>query len=81
MKTTVELPDELLREVKETARAAHITMRELLIDSLRSELDRRRQAGSQVDFVFPAAGGDGMLPGVDPTGLLDYAYDDVAGPR
>jgi hypothetical protein len=56
MKTTVELPEELLAEAKDYAREHHVTLRELLTDGLRAELSRRAQGGPKVDFVFPTYG-------------------------
>jgi predicted transcriptional regulator len=56
MKTTVELPDELLHEVQQIARAEHTTMKSLLEEGLRAVIDRHR--GAQV-FVLRDAGVDG----------------------
>lgn len=44
MKTTVELPDELLHEVQEIARAEDTTMKSLLEEGLRSVIARHRRA-------------------------------------
>ena len=42
MKTTIDLPDELAAEAKELARAEGTTLRELVVDGLRFEIERRR---------------------------------------
>lgn len=44
MKTTVELPDELLHEVQQIARAEHTTMKSLLEEGLRAVIARHRRA-------------------------------------
>ena len=46
MKTTVELPDELLIEAKTRAVQTRSTLRELIERGLRSELQRPRRVGS-----------------------------------
>jgi hypothetical protein len=45
MKTTVELPDELLREVQQLARAEGTTMRSLMEEGLREVIARHLAAG------------------------------------
>ena len=57
MKTTIELPDDLVAQVREVAREEHTTMRELMIEGLRHALERR-EATSRAEFVFPTFGGD-----------------------
>lgn len=75
MKTTIDLPDELVGEVKELARASGTTMRELMVDGLRSEIERRRNAAPRPDFVFRTVGGDGLQPGIDARDFTRLAYD------
>ncbi len=62
MKTTVELPDELLREARRTARAEGTTLKSLLEEGLRAALERHRQTRI---FVLRDAsvGGAGLQPG------------------
>ena len=74
MKTTVEIPDELLRQVRDLARAEGTSMRELMIEGLRSELDRRQTAQPRVDFVFTTAGGDGLQAGVEAEQMINASY-------
>ena len=57
MKTTIELPDDLVAQVREVARDEHTTMRELMIEGLRHALERRQAAGRR-EFVFPTYGAD-----------------------
>lgn len=75
MKTTIDLPDELVGQVKALARESGTTMRELMVDGLRSELERRRSAVVRPDFVFHTVAGDGLRPDVDPTDQTRLAYD------
>ena len=49
MKTTVDLPDELLREVQQVARAEGTTMRSLLEEGLRAVLARHLAAEAEVN--------------------------------
>lgn len=76
MKTTIDLPDELVAEVKALARAQGVTMRELMVDGLRVELERRLAASApRADFVFPTFRGGGFAPDVEPEMLRDLAND------
>jgi predicted transcriptional regulator len=45
MKTTIELPDDLLQEVQQLARAEGTTMKSLLEEGLRAVIARHREAG------------------------------------
>lgn len=61
MKTTVELPDELLREAQNIARAEGTTLKSVLEEGLRAVIERHRSARQ---FVLPDAsvGGRGLQP-------------------
>ena len=74
MKTTIELPDELLRQVRDYSRSTGVTMRELMVDGLRSELARRRAPGPRADFVFTAVDGEGLRAGIDPADVIAASY-------
>jgi hypothetical protein len=56
MKTTVNLPDELLREAKELARREHVTLTALIERGLRAVVAEGEQAAA---FVLPDATVDG----------------------
>ncbi|QTV79308.1 hypothetical protein [Microbacterium sp. NIBRBAC000506063] len=64
------LPDELLRQAKEAARAADQTFTSVLEEALRRELARRLETRHE-PFVLvpfsPSPGREGTLPGVDVT--------------
>ncbi|WP_372735935.1 hypothetical protein [Nocardioides sp.] len=75
MKTTIDLPDPLVAQVKELARTQGTTMRELMVDGLRREVERRTQPRAKPDFVFTTVDGDGLNPEVDPSALTRLAYD------
>jgi hypothetical protein len=77
MKTTIELPDALASEAKALAHQQGTTLRELVVDGLRSELERRSRSTERVDFVFPTFGGDGLRPGVEWADLVELSYEDV----
>lgn len=75
MKTTIEVPDALAAEAKAVARDQGTTLRDLVVQGLRSEVERRRSPAQRVDFVFPTVDGRGLRPDVDPAHLTDLAYD------
>ena len=74
MKTTIELPDGLAREAKAFARAQGVTLRELVVEGLRRELQARTAPPARVDFHFRTASGAGLDPDVDPASLTSLAY-------
>lgn len=74
MRTTVILPDELYRQVREAARSDDRTVTSFLEDAVRRELARRAQRPPARSFAVRASGSGGMRPGVDLTSnaaLLD----------
>ncbi|MGH8829139.1 MAG: type II toxin-antitoxin system VapB family antitoxin [Jiangellaceae bacterium] len=71
MKTTVELPDTLLREAQEAARAGHTTVKALIEEGLRTVLARRKERGR---FVLRDAsvGGRGVT-----SEFVDATWEDI----
>lgn len=61
MKTTIDLPEPLLREAQEVARAEGTTLRALVEDGLRAVLARRR-AGERFRLPDASVGGRGLRP-------------------
>jgi D-alanine-D-alanine ligase-like ATP-grasp enzyme len=61
MKTTVNLPDELLREAQELARRERTTLRELIETGLRTMV-RQRSTGSSFELVDASVEGRGLRP-------------------
>ncbi len=59
MKTTIELPDELLEQVRGVARREGTTLRGLVEEGLQRSLEARRNAVHR-DLDFPAYGGSGL---------------------
>lgn len=74
MKTTIDIPDDLARQAKDVAREGRVTLRDLVVAGLRSEIDRRRSV-PRVDLVFPTVGGVGLVAGVAPTEAVAASYD------
>ncbi len=68
MRTTVILPDELYRQVKERARAEDRTVTSFMEEALRSALARSAPVGP-IDVVLaaPFHGASGARPGIDLT--------------
>lgn len=50
-------------------------MRELMIEGLTLEIERRCAQQAHTDFVFRTAGGEGLQSEVDPATLTSRAYD------
>jgi hypothetical protein len=61
MKTTVDLPEALVREAQEVARSEGTTLRTLVEDGLRAALERRRQ-GSGFHLPDASVDGNGLRP-------------------
>jgi len=78
MRTTVRLPDELMRAAKRRAQQTGRTLTQLLEDCLRAEL-RQRAVTRRVSEPLPTYSGKGLNPGVD---LSDSsALDDLMSGR
>jgi Bacterial antitoxin of type II TA system, VapB len=65
MRTTIRINDDLLKEAKAVALATDRTLTELVEDSLRETLARRRAAGGRERITLPTFKGSGLRPGVD----------------
>lgn len=74
MKTTIDLPDALAREAKELAHRHGVSLRELVVEGLRSEVARRSAAPTTMDFVFPTVGGKGLAVELDPASVIAASY-------
>lgn len=75
MKTTIELPDDLVRQVRDVARETGVTMRELVVEGLRSELARRAAPAPKVDFVFTAVEGHGLAADLPAGEAIAASYE------
>ena len=71
MKTTVDLPEALIREAREVARAEGTTLRTLVEDGLRAALERHR-AGSRFRLPDASVDGNGLRPE-----LRDAGWDEL----
>jgi hypothetical protein len=67
VKTTVDLPEALVREAQDVARAEGITLRTLVEDGLRVALERRR-SGSVFRLPDASVDGNGLSPEFRDTG-------------
>ena len=59
MKTTIELPDELLEQVRRVARSEGATLRGLVEEGLQRSLEARRKMVPR-HLDFPSYGGSGL---------------------
>jgi hypothetical protein len=65
MRTTINLDDELLREAKGVAAATGKSLTEVVEDSLREALSRRKKIVRGKRIELPTFKGNGLQPGVD----------------
>ena len=75
IKTTVEIGDELLLEVKRVARERNQPMRSLLEEALRRLLDDYQRDQPSRPFHFTTVRGGGMVEGMTPQRALELAND------
>jgi len=76
MKTTIELPDELVRQARRVARREGTTLRALAEEGLQRSLQARRQAVRRA-LDFPTYGGSGLtdeFEGAPWTRIRDEIY-------
>jgi hypothetical protein len=72
MRTTVRLPEDLLRRAKRKAAAEGRTLTALIEDGLRAVVDERPQHPKRRRVVLPVSKATGgLMPGVDLTRLSD----------
>jgi len=74
MRTTVDLPEDLLREAKERAAREGRTLSEVVGDALRTGF-ARNSSRSKKTVELPTFNGGGLQPGVDlddSAALLDF---------
>lgn len=65
MRTTVRLPEELLREAKRVAAETDRSLTRVIEDALRAAFARRRTAAGAEPVDLPTHAGGGLLAGVD----------------
>lgn len=65
MRTTINLPDDLMIQIKKLATATHSTVTALIEETLREGLARRRHRRRAMRATLPTYGKQGPLPGVD----------------
>jgi hypothetical protein len=83
MRTTVNLPDDLVLQAKKAALEADTTLTEIIANALREALGKRGNKKARRDFKVITSGSGGLLPGVDlddTSALLDI-MDGLNGPN
>jgi hypothetical protein len=65
MRTTINLPDELILRAKKAALEADTTLTEIIANALREALSKRRGKKARRDFKIFTSGRGGLQPGVD----------------
>jgi hypothetical protein len=82
MRTTINLPDELIQRAKKAALEADTTLTKIIENALREALAGRRKKPERKNFKIVAYGKGGLQPGVDlddTSSLLDI-MDGLHGP-
>jgi len=77
VRTTIDLPEELLSQAKQAALASKRTLTQVIEDAVREALARRKRR-TPASFELPVFGGDGIQPGVDlddTSSLMDLMDD------
>jgi len=65
MRTTIDLPDDLLAKAKKMAAESNRPLRALIEDALREALARRHPRSRSMPITLTTFGGAGLQPGVD----------------
>lgn len=81
MRTTVDLPDDLLRQARSLAAGEGTTLTALLTDGLRMRLDPKARHGPAPGPLPVSRNRGGMRPSIDAgsnASLLDAADDEAA---
>jgi hypothetical protein len=65
MRTTVRLPEDLMKAAKRRAVETDRTLTEVIEDALRAALAQRKEAGAPALVELPTYGSGGVLAGVD----------------
>jgi len=65
MRTTINLPDELIQQAKKAALEADTTLTEIIANALRESLARRSHKNPRREFKLITSGRGGLQPGVD----------------
>lgn len=82
MRTTVDLPEDLLAQAKQAGLTSRRTLTQVIEDALREALARRKRRALEA-VTLPVFGGDGIQPGVDldDTSMLLDVMDGRAADR
>jgi hypothetical protein len=75
MKTTIDLPEALAQRARAVAQEQNVTLRELITEGLRAELERRSTPRQSRPFRFRTSDGQGLRPGIAAESLTRLAYD------
>jgi len=65
MRTTINLPDDLILRAKKAALDTGTTLTEIIANALREALVKRRSKKARREFKVITSGSGGLLPGVD----------------
>jgi hypothetical protein len=83
MRTTINLPDDLIRQAKKAALDADTTLTEIIVNALREALLKGRRKQPRRKIKLTTYGEGGTFPGVDlddTSAVLDL-MDGISDPR
>ncbi|HLJ18028.1 MAG TPA: hypothetical protein VKV15_26265 [Bryobacteraceae bacterium] len=83
MRTTINLPDDLILQAKKAALDANTTLTEIIANALREALQKRCRKLPRRKFKLTTYGEGGTFPGIDlddTSALLDL-MDGISDPR
>ena len=83
MRTTINLPDDLILQAKKAALEADTTLTEIIANALREALSKRGAKSGKKPFKLITSGRGGVFPGIDLSNsaeLLDI-MDGLIDPR
>jgi len=67
MRTSIDIPDPLLHKARSVARSRKTTLRSILLEGLRSVLEREGQKKAPYELPDESFGQDGLVEGLAPT--------------
>ncbi|MBI5487919.1 MAG: DUF2191 domain-containing protein [Deltaproteobacteria bacterium] len=78
MKTTIDIPDPLLQQIRKMASERKTTIRAIIEAALREQVARGKRPKTRFHLETPSFGGEGLQPGLswdDWSTITDLSYE------